>query len=1119
MGLPCREARCYCTTSSLHAFDFELLHVLQRWVAWKKVFTLQEPDKSRLVAINWSPDGHHAAVQRSDGTLEVLCIDQTATHRVASSSTRAEDLTPLFWAVATRRLNIDDSDEEASGSIYQHVLLRMPQTATSSSEVLRRLHPPEPLPPYPDDGSVGFLAWDTDNAASNLRPDSSGAASASSSIRGMGPSISASAVAYGIVPAPGVGGRVATGPLGQAAAAVARLSESLAAGATTVGSGGIRGACAEPRVIVGLPAWPMSVLACCVHNSGAFKGAGLCLLGYGTYPLLRLPATSLVPQQDLSSSATHATPAALSVACDLSSLLSLSASDDDSTSASSASLHLRLIGTSVLSSCAPELQNVGSVLTLGDSCLRHMARSVSYMVSEWNSAHAAIVSAFSKLEDTMKKLSTDPTGFDKMRFAAAAYYPESPVALATSELFRLLMVGASSGALAAWLEAGIDEAGLVRLSRSIESALAALESLVVTRAARSCEMLLLCLCSLLEAVSDDDGETVDTGDDCAAERRRSHKVYTSLGISRQQLEACIEEVTHFMTLLQALRCAAAFARATYSALLLHLRLLQTAWALASGGGDGDDAAARSRRLRNLPTLAVQDAHMLRAALQPAAVPDIERARRRVPSGTSSGSADGDVDLGSGAAASGGFDPLGLGSVFGSPLSPAPAATSSSHAEPAKQQPASLVDQPKHDAFLSCSLRRLIADPSALAAGAAAGAPDHDVSKALLSIVEQEMSSYTAAPSSMAADVGGSSESQAAHEGSLASQVFAIHARWKSLCAAPCTRLSAVAATALEIDIPLPDSTAPSHSALARAVCKASCLAYDDRDIENADGASDGGGATGGAHVALLSIPASMAHQFSDGDLNLSVILVLRISTAREASVSSSDPVTTTLHASVVLLSPNSNMISSSFYGPGPGAVAMHLASSFESGPTFLPAPQLDSDDARCFSVLIHGLIAEDAAGSSSIPPASLPVHLAQLEYRNLPFAACPPGLHVGCSDMILQWALQHAPRTPIADAAPRCRNIGPLPGQMPAHVASDANSLFAWATRSVSIDSCGPRGAVAVVRGSGAAASSSASGSSGPRQVMIFDMAEDEDEEGDGAPEESAGEHEGSAADMNDDGE
>jgi hypothetical protein len=179
---------------------------------------------------------------------------------------------------------------------------------------------------------------------------------------------------------------------------------------------------------------------------------------------------------------------------------------------------LRLHDSRPVARAAGPMLQAASALTLGDSALRLAARAVLAMGDEWAGCGAAIYASFARLEQGVERHAASAQELARARRAAAAFFPRSPLPLASAELFRLVTVGAASSsgpALGEWLDAGGGAgeegagmgagvaagaagraAGLVRLSRCFEAGLAAVETLAVTRAARALETLLLCVADL-----------------------------------------------------------------------------------------------------------------------------------------------------------------------------------------------------------------------------------------------------------------------------------------------------------------------------------------------------------------------------------------------------------------------------------------------------------------------------------------------------------------------------------------------------------------------------------------------------------------------------------------------
>ena len=146
------------------------------------------------------------------------------------------------------------------------------------------------------------------------------------------------------------------------------------------------------------------------------------------------------------------------------------------------------------------------------------------------------------LEESISKAALNPQDLAHLKSTAASYYPQSPAPLATAELFRVFTVGSSAGpGFSNWLDVSSDTStksscagNLARLLNTIESALAALETLSVTRLVRSIELLVLSISDVIAAAS----------------KSMFSSSYSTIGVKVDQLEAFVEEASHLLVLLQ-----------------------------------------------------------------------------------------------------------------------------------------------------------------------------------------------------------------------------------------------------------------------------------------------------------------------------------------------------------------------------------------------------------------------------------------------------------------------------------------------------------------------------------------------------------------------------------------
>jgi hypothetical protein len=650
----------------------------------------------------------------------------------------------------------------------------------------------------------------------------------------------------------GVGG---DGGLLDAAAAVRRLCLSITAPGGEGGGGGTPPPVALPAALSSPPPGaPLPVLL--LPAPLPCGRAGVRALARGALPLLHLPADGATLR------GAAATP-------DLCSLVTLGAC------ASGEGGPLALTRWRCpFGGRGRALALASATLPLGGAALRLLARGVAVMADEWRAVQGVLSALAGGLEERLRGGWESTEAGARAGAAARAHFPHAPFPLAAAELWSAWAVGASAGgALTGWLE-GVGEPGLARAARSVEACLAAIEAVVVTRVAPAGELLLAGV---------------------AAPLLRGAPAHSALP-PPAAVAALAEEVTAVLERAQGVRCAAAHARAVYSAFFLHLRLLL---ARVDGGGRraaaaaGAAAAARGGAPPPAATshLLPEDALLLQEALRPAAlVAEGGGAQLSAPRAAAAGAP---------------TDPLGLSfSFFGEDSG----GGGSGGAPPAPEAPPRRPSAPAHDAFLPYSLALLLTradtaeDEEGVAAvvggGARAPAP-----------AAAATAPYTPRPS-------------------LAAAAGAALARWRAIVGGVEAAASAAAA--------------PEGPPLALpGGCGGAVLLYfDDR---GPSAGADGGGVRAlfprGSYVGIFPVAEGGG---AGGAPQQQQLLLLRLAPSGCGAA-----------AALLQLPPGDALLGASPYGPLPGAVAAARAAAVAAGGGFVAAGAVGADGSRGVGLLLH----------------------------------------------------------------------------------------------------------------------------------------------------------------------
>ena len=941
--------------------------------------------------------------------------------------------------------------------------------------------------------------------------------------------------------------------LSSAAESISKLTETLSADNLSLEgsgsskaitrSGGVRGACDDPAVVAALPSSPMSVLACLLPSSTPKKISSnntsidesisdtIALLAYGTFPLAIL--------QYQGSNKSFKSVEAISLSCDLSSILDggyfyrkFSSLDDKNNKNNTISmkncdskvdknltedsfLQIRLHNTFSLSNESVFLLHISSVYTQVDSCLRSAARSIILMTEEWKIASTSVSSTMKSLEESISKAALNPQDLAHLKSTAASYYPQSPAPLATAELFRVFTVGSSAGpGFSNWLDVSSDTStksscagNLARLLNTIESALAALETLSVTRLVRSIELLVLSISDVIAAAS----------------KSMFSSSYSTIGVKVDQLEAFVEEASHLLVLLQRSRSRALKARAIYSAVIIYLRILRQQHqhtinlsaiadaeaeeisALVQAGADivSTGPARRERRYRasaaglGVSTLSARDSKLVREALCPLQYPKVDKYDRfykpevnntTIGTFVSNGiSSEGVVENLIQPAS----DPLGIfGSIFNEQHNTPQASSSSSSPKrdtmiDEKEEDKSKdedEDEEMGDLFLKQSLSNLLGS-------------ERDINFLKIftgthPVVSEEfpMSAY---PMSLLDDLENLSTDVSLNS-QLSSQMLAMCKRWTRICSAPSKVLSSQCSISFTSSLKLPHTLSLSlQNSLASTILRASCFTYQDRGLINDSNEKEenevvtvnpitdvGESFQFGFHTCLLSLPSMIIRD----TLNLSsettctsgVAIILRIALYSPTE-------TPCVEAAVVDLPEGCQITASSYFGPLPGTMSSQRHESLQAGNGFLPVASFPSDDDRFFTIVLDEYQDESNVDTVIQNSSTKGIYLAQLDTRLVTFTKCT----VSPNDCLV-WALKSAAHTRIADCIPKCRLVLSSSSSL-SSIGNDnvelndekSTEAFVKAVGKTTLDACGPRGAAVVVIN---------------KQLFVFDMAEDEDE-------------------------
>ena len=390
------------------------------------------------------------------------------------------------------------------------------------------------------------------------------------------------------------------------------------------------------------------------------------LLAFGTIPLLRVP----VPPPAMPLGGAPPLPLALTSAPHGGMLMSAALVNGGT---DFRALQLALTSTPALASAGPAIPYYCGLAAVADASLRHACRAVAFARAEWGSAMTSLIKLFQQLEAELPRFEPDKAVHDQLTSAARAFYPSSPVPSAAAELWRALTLGASSGAVQHWAETMVGEPGFAKAAKSVESACASLERLLVAHVARSAELALLCIEELTKCGSPGNAAAGDAhADNCMSDG------FSALGLPSSDLASAIRTATQLVALCELARCYVAHARSTYGALFVWLRLLvrQFAASATSSGGVDDplnttaaSAAGVSaeeiakRRAQRVPTPQPAEMDLVSAALQPADQPYVAASSSAE---TSSASVSMRRKTATSSSASAAADPLGLGfsSSFG-----------------------------------------------------------------------------------------------------------------------------------------------------------------------------------------------------------------------------------------------------------------------------------------------------------------------------------------------------------------------------------------------------------------------------------------------------------------------
>lgn len=686
--------------------------VVQRWVSWQRIISLaREADSPTALRCAWSSDGRLLAIARDNGAVHLLPVERGA---LVPAGFAGSGPCSLSW-------------------------VHIPRGALSPPAYLSTLALPDPLPATPDERAQSYLSWEADYIQELHR--GSGLSLPPGHL-----SIPRHAYVGGGGEAGREGGGEPGNPLATVAHSIAAMARDIAASVSKKsmahpelpGSAWHPGVCFQDSVGGGVTGQGVGILVAVGVDSNA--EAWITVRAHGTIPLLHLPLSPYTP--------TPCTSLSVSLSPSLRSLVATVAEGGGS-GGGTGTAHLVAVNTAPLaaawhggaSSPLPVFLRASPIL---DACMRYTLSCVSLCAQEWAAGIGAWMGACTGMEEEIVKAST---AMDEatLRATCASYYPSSPTPIAQAETYLSLTIGSTNGGVAAWLEGRMGEAGLVRLARSVEGTFAAVESLIVPRAIRACELSLLALTDLLQS-------------------SLGHMdAWAEIGWQVQQVEDMAVEVTHMMALLQTVRSACAHARAVYIALVSHWRVTLESWVHAARERAEEDEGHRQGKKggSRLPAgLAPSDATLVRQAVQPASAPTAVPAT--VQQGAQSSSKAQADPLGLGFDTSANSDPLGLG--FNSSSAPVTASPS-------------LPASPTHDPFLPYSITTLLTggygarDKEALQR---AGAMSASLPASMAQYMHEKHAPVPSGP---------------VKQRDVSSQCLALWSRWCHIASTPCRHMS------------------------------------------------------------------------------------------------------------------------------------------------------------------------------------------------------------------------------------------------------------------------------------------------------------------------------------------
>jgi len=329
---------------------------------------------------------------------------------------------------------------------------------------------------------------------------------------------------------------------------------------------------------------------------------------------------------------------------------------------------------------------------------------------------------------------------------------------------------------------------------------------------------------------------------------------------------------------------------------------------------------------------------------------------------------------------------------------------------------------------------------------------------------------------------------------LSSQMFALCKRWTRICSSPSKVLSSQCTVSFSASLRIPQlQHLTLQNALASSILRASCFTFQDRGLivdSKSDEVNIDDNATNrmrdvfkfGFHTCLLSLPPIVVREnlklSSKAEANLALAVILRV--ALQSSTESPH-----IEAAVVELPLGSFITASSYYGPLPGAISAHRYESEEAGNGFLPSTSFPSDNDRFFSIVIDGfpfeILDQDGKSDSMKSESGRGIYLAQLDTRLVTFTK-----YLVTPDECLTWVLKFAARTRLVDCVLKRRFIHPSLSTDLYEMSDEQASVedFVKSVGKTLLDASGPRGAAVVVINN--------------KQLSVFDMTEDEENEEDG---------------------